>query len=202
MHNPQHSAQPQKKLTLKNLHKGHVAFKVKTTAPKNYLVRPSAGTLKPNDSVTVLITLQHSQEANSHRFMVQAVSVATPDDVKREQWLEFAKEEIEEKRLNVVLEDSDMSDAPPQAQISKPSVPQAGVGKLQSIDVEGDLKTKYDELVRYTLVLEKEKKELEASLKKADDTKSGSINNTGYTTLHIIIVALMAFFLSYAVRFM
>ncbi|KAJ2773931.1 phosphatidylinositol-binding protein scs2, partial [Coemansia nantahalensis] len=45
-------------LVLTNKNNGPTAFKVKTTAPKQYCVRPNAGRIEPGDSVTIQISLQ------------------------------------------------------------------------------------------------------------------------------------------------
>jgi len=123
-------------LKLSNLSSGNVAFKIKTTAPKAYHYKPGSGTLTPNEVQEVQIILQphgHDENTIAHRFRVQAVPVQSCEDVSREQWGEFPKETIQEQRLHVVLED--------------PTVV--------------DLKVKYDELVQYTSMLEKDKKKLE-----------------------------------------
>jgi len=200
---------PHRTLTLTNHHTGNVAFKVKTTAPKSYLVRPSAGTLRPRQTTEVNIILQQQDgdgQANSHRFLVQAVAVAKSADVKREQWAEFTKDEIQEQRLNVVVEEHEKADP------SSMTVQSKGLFQGQSempkggFEGEADLKTKYDELVRYTLVLEKEKIELEVNLKKAEAAKGGSSSQSGgYTLGHMFIVAVVvaqiAFFATYAGQF-
>lgn len=44
-------------LKLENAQSTHTAFKIKTTAPKSYLVKPSSGVLEPNGSLEVNILL-------------------------------------------------------------------------------------------------------------------------------------------------
>ena len=41
------------KLTLKNPTNTHVGFKVKTTAPKQYCVRPNSGIIEPHENACV-----------------------------------------------------------------------------------------------------------------------------------------------------
>ena len=43
------------KLELKNVHESHVLFKIKTTRPNVYMVRPTSGSLPPNTSMAVEI---------------------------------------------------------------------------------------------------------------------------------------------------
>merc|ERR1712232_1321780 len=65
-----------------------------------------------------------------------------------------------------------------------------------------DLKVKYDELVQYTLLLEKEKKKLELDLAQINANKGGAVaSSEGYGTFQLVLVALLAFFVSYAVKF-
>jgi len=190
---------PNKILVLTNTSNGNVAFKVKTTAPKSYLVRPSSGTLKPRDNQQVQIILQPAGTdgaANNHRFLVQAVNVDQPDAVSREAWSSYSKELIQEQRLNVVLEERNTEEV-----TNKPeNVPiNPDLNKPPNSEAPSDLKTKYDELVQYTLMLEKEKKKLEADMTKIQsDTKK--MDGDGYTKFHLILVAIIVGFLSYAVK--
>ncbi|GIQ92003.1 vesicle-associated membrane-protein-associated protein, partial [Kipferlia bialata] len=53
---------------LTNPSSSHVIFKVKTTAPDRYIVRPPCAIVAPNDTFTVLVYLQ-SQEGSSRGSM-------------------------------------------------------------------------------------------------------------------------------------
>ena len=66
----------EQKLVITNISGGPIAFKVKTTAPKAYLVRPSNDMLAAGRSVDVKILLQPGVERDTpHRFLVQAVAL-------------------------------------------------------------------------------------------------------------------------------
>lgn len=69
-------------LTLTNMKDAPVCFKVKTTAPKQYCVRPNAGIVEPRSSADVQIMLQPFDytvaKVSKHKFMVQ--SMYKPDD--------------------------------------------------------------------------------------------------------------------------
>lgn len=59
-------------------------FKVKTTAPKRYCVKPTTGTIDPKGAVTILVTLQpfdpnDPNEKGKHKF--QVLSVIAPEEV-------------------------------------------------------------------------------------------------------------------------
>jgi len=67
-------------LLVKNTHPtSSLAFKVKTTAPKSYCVRPNSGKLSPNGSLEVAVLLQPQSrepevgEKCKDKFLVQAV---------------------------------------------------------------------------------------------------------------------------------
>jgi len=65
-------------LKLQNPSDKKVCFKVKTTAPKRYCVRPNCGLIDPNDSVNVAVMLQpfdykDPNENKRHKFLVQSV---------------------------------------------------------------------------------------------------------------------------------
>jgi len=62
-------------LNLLNPSEGQVAYKIKTTAPKRYCVRPNAGLLIPGDEAEIKITLQPGPTDEKHKFMVQTLPV-------------------------------------------------------------------------------------------------------------------------------
>ncbi|KAB7496871.1 UNVERIFIED_CONTAM: hypothetical protein RMT77_002727 [Armadillidium vulgare] len=65
------------KLKLTNPTSRKVCFKVKTTAPRKYCVRPNSGVVEPNKYVEVAVMLQPFEydpnEKNKHKFMVQTI---------------------------------------------------------------------------------------------------------------------------------
>ncbi|ORX66024.1 PapD-like protein, partial [Linderina pennispora] len=71
-------------LRLTNKNNSPVAFKVKTTAPKQYCVRPNAGRIESGDAVEVQIVLQPMQEEfpADHKcrdkFLIQSIQI-TPE---------------------------------------------------------------------------------------------------------------------------
>lgn len=94
-------------LTLENISPGPVAFKIKTTAPKHYYVRPSCGILQPEQIQDIQLVLQQPTEDSLNkrdRFLVQAITV-DPDMriLPKEFWTDAPREEIQDHRLNVVF---------------------------------------------------------------------------------------------------
>mmetsp|Transcript_49634 Transcript_49634/g.91625 ORF Transcript_49634/g.91625 Transcript_49634/m.91625 type:complete len:222 (+) Transcript_49634:90-755(+) len=195
---PAQQTSPSRTLKLTNLSSGNVAFKVKTTAPKSYLVRPSSGTLRSRETQEVQIILQpqgSDGSANSHRFLVQAVTVQTSDAVTRDDWNSFPKETIHETKLSVLFDER--GEEP--AATGGAQDPRASPSPVVSGSApEGDLKVKYDELVQYTLMLEKEKKKLEADINALKSTKgAGAVESSGYKTIHLFLMALLGALIAY-----
>lgn len=62
-------------LTIRNPTPKRIAFKIKTTAPKRYCVKPNSGVLDPEQTMKVNVLLQpfiyDPNEKNKHKFMVQ-----------------------------------------------------------------------------------------------------------------------------------
>ncbi|KAJ2809388.1 phosphatidylinositol-binding protein scs2 [Coemansia guatemalensis] len=99
-------------LLLTNKNNGPAAFKVKTTAPKKYCVRPNAGRIESGDSIKIQISLQPIKEEMAgdtkcrDKFLIQSIQISPEMDsmpmselwamVERE-----AKSAINEKRLRV-----------------------------------------------------------------------------------------------------
>ncbi|XP_077472163.1 VAMP (vesicle-associated membrane protein)-associated protein A, like [Stigmatopora argus] len=64
-------------LKLKNPSDRRVCFKVKTTAPRRYCVRPNSGVIEAGAAVNISVMLQpfdyDPNEKNKHKFMVQTI---------------------------------------------------------------------------------------------------------------------------------
>lgn len=75
------------KLSLSNPTDMKIAYKVKTTAPRRYCVRPNSGQINPGETAEVNIMLQPSQnndDLQKHKFMVQSIELATQEQLDRE----------------------------------------------------------------------------------------------------------------------
>ncbi|KAH0951625.1 hypothetical protein HN011_010283 [Eciton burchellii] len=87
-----------------------VYFKIKTTAPKRYCVRPNSGALKPKDVTEIAVCLQpydfDPSEKNKHKFMVQ--TVVAPDDDDDEYpidvWKDINPDQLMDSKLKCVFE--------------------------------------------------------------------------------------------------
>ncbi|KAI3695781.1 hypothetical protein L1987_78781 [Smallanthus sonchifolius] len=89
----------------------HVAFKIKTTNPKKYCVRPNAGVIDPNGLCDFSVTMQAPKVAPPDmicrdKFLVQSTIVSEGTKEEDVTSSMFAKEDgktVDEKRLKVIL---------------------------------------------------------------------------------------------------
>lgn len=96
-------------LQVSNKTEEHVAFKIKTTNPKKYCVRPNTGIVLPRSSCDIVVTMQAQKDAPTEmqckdKFLLQSVIApagATPKDITAEM---FNKDQgkVEECKLKVV----------------------------------------------------------------------------------------------------
>ncbi|KAF8020455.1 hypothetical protein BT93_G1002 [Corymbia citriodora subsp. variegata] len=97
-------------LQLSNKTDNYVAFKVKTTNPKKYCVRPNTGIVLPRSTCDVIVTMQAQKEAplDMHckdKFLLQSVTAspgATPKDITPEMFNKESGHNVEECKLRVV----------------------------------------------------------------------------------------------------
>ncbi|XP_014793936.1 PREDICTED: vesicle-associated membrane protein-associated protein A [Calidris pugnax] len=95
-------------LKLRNPSDRKVCFKVKTTAPRRYCVRPNSGIIDPGSSVVVSVMLQpfdyDPNEKSKHKFMVQT-TYAPPNISDMEAvWKEAKPDELMDSKLRCVFE--------------------------------------------------------------------------------------------------
>ncbi|KFK30594.1 hypothetical protein AALP_AA6G001900 [Arabis alpina] len=97
-------------MQLTNKTSNYVAFKVKTTNPRKYCVRPNTGVVLPGDSCDVTVTMQAQREAPlemqcKDKFLVQTVIVSdgtTSRDVLADMFNKEDGRVIEDFKLRVV----------------------------------------------------------------------------------------------------
>ncbi|XP_070695128.1 vesicle-associated membrane protein-associated protein B-like isoform X2 [Pempheris klunzingeri] len=95
-------------LKLTNPTDRNVCFKVKTTAPRRYCVRPNSGIIDSGTSINVSVMLQpfdyDPNEKSKHKFMVQ--SMLAPYDMTDMEgvWKEAKPEELMDSKLRCAFE--------------------------------------------------------------------------------------------------
>ncbi|KAI5594429.1 hypothetical protein POPTR_003G082500v4 [Populus trichocarpa] len=138
----------------------HVAFKVKTTSPKKYFVRPNTGVIQPWDSCVIRVTLQAQREYPSDmqckdKFLLQSTIVPPHADVDELPPDTFNKDSddkvIHDRKLRVVY-------IPPSSTQGN-SEDEGLKGSTQSPDANSavqSLKDERDAAVRQTQLLQQE----------------------------------------------
>jgi len=112
-------------LKLTNPNEKSVAFKVKTTAPKRYCVRPNTGLIHPKETVEVQILLNPSKDkpttlSAKDKFQVQSFFLKDDQislDLK-ELWTNISPEEISKQKLKCSF-GSDLSNSRSSSEYSK-----------------------------------------------------------------------------------
>ncbi|KAJ3706573.1 hypothetical protein LUZ61_010278 [Rhynchospora tenuis] len=96
-------------LQLRNKTDDYVAFKVKTTSPKKYCVRPNSGIVPPRSTADVVVTMQAQKEAPpdmqcKDKFLVQSVIVnegANAKEITPDMFSKDSGNEVDEVKLRV-----------------------------------------------------------------------------------------------------
>ncbi|WVY92511.1 hypothetical protein V8G54_031599 [Vigna mungo] len=141
----------------------YVAFKVKTTSPKKYCVRPTVGIVQPHGtcdftgihfsyfSIPVTFTMQAQRTAPpdfncKDKFLVQSAVVpagTTEDDISSDLFVKDSGRLVEEKKLRVVLiipssspENGDLSQDPP-VQMPSPVTVEKSLEVAQGLKEDG-----------------------------------------------------------------
>ncbi|XP_053399459.1 motile sperm domain-containing protein 2-like isoform X2 [Mercenaria mercenaria] len=135
-------------ITLKNTLPYTIAYKVKTTSPEKYRVRPSSGLIKSGTETEVMIHLQQGYQNTVHKdkFLIMAMEVANESNKSfSELWKSVQKDSIMEHRLRCV------------ASTSKESTGNLGGGFKTgpANQAVSDLSKKVDSLVEYNRHLHK-----------------------------------------------
>ncbi|XP_044485249.1 vesicle-associated protein 2-2-like [Mangifera indica] len=89
----------------------YVAFKVKTTSPKKYCVRPNVGIIKPRATYDFVVTMQAQHVAPpdlqcKDKFLIQSTVVTfgtTDEDITSDMFAKDSGKYVDEKKLRVVL---------------------------------------------------------------------------------------------------
>uniref|UniRef100_A0A7S0WWL3 MSP domain-containing protein n=1 Tax=Chlamydomonas leiostraca TaxID=1034604 RepID=A0A7S0WWL3_9CHLO len=97
-------------ITINNPLSSRVAFKIKTTAPKKYVVRPSSGVAEPRSSVSVQVIMQAQKDYPADfqnckdKFMVQTTTLADEEQIDKDTFSKEVRKDLRESRLRVVME--------------------------------------------------------------------------------------------------
>lgn len=147
----------------------HVAFKVKTTSPKKYFVRPNTGVIQPWDSCVIRVTLQAQHEYPpdmqcKDKFLLQSTTVPPHSDVDELPPDTFTKESgertIQESKLRVVYLSSSSTQGTSEDEALRSSTqsPDANNSVLEQLRDEKDLAVRQTQQLQQELDLLKRRR--------------------------------------------
>lgn len=211
-------------LKLTNPSDKYVCFKVKTTAPKQYCVRPNSGLIPPSESVLVSVMLQpfdyNAEERNKHKFMVQTAFMPDGEHSLENIWKNTPQNEMMDSKLRVVFDlPADQLPNADKISVAKNSTQQQQQQspslitsiKPTSQNIEAEYRRVLDENKRYLHQLtqiEQENSQLRDRLKKVELGGEGGSNSSSfmggggsmvgsperYTIMHLILSFIVAAF--------
>ncbi|KAI3829172.1 hypothetical protein L1987_03288 [Smallanthus sonchifolius] len=208
-------------MQLKNNTNNHVAFKVKTTNPKKYCVRPNTGVVLPHSICDVTVTMQAQKEAPpdmqcKDKFLLQS-AVASPGitskDITPELFNKESGNQVEECKLKVNYVAPRQPPSPVREGSEEGSSPRA------SISDNGTINTTDSAVPRAYAESHERSSETRALVSKLTDEKNSAIqqSNTlhqelellrrqgnkshgGIPFLYVVIIGLLGFLLGYLVK--
>lgn len=101
--------------TITNMDESAISFKIRTTSPEKFRVRPSSGTLPSGASQTVLIVVQpgfHLRTVTKDRFLVMSVQIPKTDLSPKELsevWQNSTGSKVDEYRLKCHFPEKDVA---------------------------------------------------------------------------------------------
>ncbi|KAF8380488.1 hypothetical protein HHK36_027975 [Tetracentron sinense] len=209
-------------LQLSNKTDNYVAFKVKTTNPKKYCVRPNTGVVLPRSTCDVIVMMQAQREAPldmqcKDKFLLQSVTAspgATSKDINPEMFNKESGNLVEECKLRVVYV------SPPQPPSPVPEGSEEGSSPRASISENGNLNSPEFTAVSRSYVEPQDKSsEAKALISKLTEEKISSMqqNNKlrqelellrrdgnksrgGVSFLFVVLVGLLGILLGYLMK--
>lgn len=197
-------------MSLHNPTRWRIAFKVKTTSPKKYCVRPSSGFITPNGTKDVEIIMQSQKEyppdlGNCRdKFLLQSVIAPAGDEVTSDMFDKSKFKDVHESKLRVHLEGPPPPPSPiPENATEEDSLLPKEKGLMdRGQPVNSGMPTNPRELRE---VLEKTRNERDKLQKKlevmdlhTDNRSTGQmVVGQGFSLLQLILVALIAFLLGH-----
>ncbi|XP_017237901.1 vesicle-associated protein 1-2 [Daucus carota subsp. sativus] len=195
---------------LSNKSDNHVAFKVKTTNPKKYSVRPNNGIVLPRSQSNVTVTMQALRESPpdmqcNDKFLVQCVAAppgATVKDITPDMFNKEAGNHVEESKLRVsyvhprrppspVREESEEETSENMNVVSKGS----SENQITSSKANDLISTLTKE--KQSIIQENKRLQAELELLKRSPRKNSS---GGLSIYYVLLIALLSILLGYYMR--
>eukprot|EP00003_Mantamonas_plastica_P033697 TRINITY_DN982_c0_g1_i4.p1 TRINITY_DN982_c0_g1~~TRINITY_DN982_c0_g1_i4.p1 ORF type:complete len:260 (-),score=66.75 TRINITY_DN982_c0_g1_i4:25-699(-) len=188
-------------ITLTNNDTAPLAFKVKTTAPKRYCVRPNTGIISPNLSVEVKVLLQpltEDEKKCTDKFQIQTVQVPKGidkiDAIPAEVWSSENKKtkKLKCQFIDAAKETTTTTTKKTTSSSANKNVSQDGLRKRNSTSSENTNGNKDDpekELKKRDVKI----RHLENKIKKYEEGKVKRGAQGGYSLYIVVLVAIVGF---------
>ena len=156
-------------ISLKNIHKFNVAFKVKTTCPNIFLVRPNQGVLIPHSHAEVQIIMQPCNNFPEQitKFLILSRKTELTADVDTQTITAFwqnpdYQDDVRQYKLTARDSNSAATPASRESFYSDASIPNRKSSNMGDLKEAESLKQRYTELLKFKTQLEKEKEEIQS----------------------------------------
>ncbi|XP_076807994.1 vesicle-associated membrane protein-associated protein B-like isoform X2 [Clavelina lepadiformis] len=190
-------------LKLTNPSSQRVCFKVKTTAPRRYCVRPNSGFVEPSGHVNVSVMLQpmdsDSQDKGKHKFMVQSMFAPEKVDDVEKLWQDADQADLMDSKLRCVFEEENENKNQSSSEAPPSIVPASVQQSLQAPDLQAELKSIMEECKRLQSENAKLKQLYDEAKSKPSPASSenNKIQKNQQFTLFIILAFIMGVLLGY-----
>ncbi|KAM3287523.1 vesicle-associated protein 1-2 isoform X2 [Capsicum chacoense] len=205
-------------MQLTNKSDDYVAFKVKTTNPKKYCVRPNTGIVMPHSASDVTVTMQAQKEAPpdmqcKDKFLLQSVVTspgATAKDITPEMFYKESGNYVEDCKLKVVYVPpqlpSPVREGSEEGSSPRASVSENGVGKTSEFnnisrayneqqDSSSETKALISKLTAEKISVMQQNSKLQQELELLRKERNRS--RGGIPTIYVLIIALLGILLGY-----
>ncbi|KAK9103049.1 hypothetical protein Sjap_020303 [Stephania japonica] len=209
-------------LQLSNNTDNYVAFKVKTTNPKKYCVRPNTGIILPRSTSDVIVTMQAQREAPPEmqckdKFLLQSVVAspgATTKDITPEMFNKESGNLVEECKLKVVYVSPPQPPSPVQEGSEEGSSPRASIsenGNSNTSDFGPVSRAHYDTQEKSSeakAVISKLSEEKNSAMQQANKLRQelellkreSYKSRAGISFLYVVLVGLFGVLLGYLLK--
>ncbi|XVE76927.1 hypothetical protein DITRI_Ditri13aG0019800 [Diplodiscus trichospermus] len=212
-------------LNLSNKTDSYVAFKVKTTNPKKYCVRPNTGVVLPRSTCNIIVTMQAQKEAPADmqckdKFLLQGVVAspgATVKDITPEMFNKESGHHVEESKLRVVyvapprppspVREGSEEGSSPRASVSDngslsaaelTSVPRAHVERREPQDNSSDARSLISKLTEEKNCVIQQNNKLQQELELL--RREAKRNQGGIPFIYVFLIGLVGIILGYLLK--
>ncbi|XVE74040.1 hypothetical protein DITRI_Ditri11bG0167100 [Diplodiscus trichospermus] len=208
-------------MQLTNKTEKYVAFKVKTTNPKKYCVRPNSGIVLPGSTCNVTVTMQAQKEAPPDmqcrdKFLIQSVVApvgATNKDITPEMFNKEDGRVVDEFKLRVIY-------IPANPPSPVPEGSEEGTPPRTSVHENGNQNSCFDDVSRSLEEINENSSEALSVISKLTEEKSSALQQNqrlrqelelmrkdisksragGFSLSVVVLVALLGVLIGYLVK--